>query len=113
MAKVTAQDIATLIDQIAEDKATKLKALNKALVVMVLPPEWVRTEEVSALFGLPPNQLHALARKGEIIARKSDPMNRNSATLYKVESIRKVIDQMMPYDVWAEERPDLKMAAGE
>jgi hypothetical protein len=113
MAKVTAQDIATLIDQIAEDKATKLKALSTATVVMVLPPEWCRKEEVTALFGLPPNQINALAQKGEIIARKSDPMNRNSATLYKVESIRKVIDQMMPYDVWAEERPDLKMAAGE
>lgn len=110
---ITPDDIANLIDRMADDKAARLKTLAKATVVMMTTPEWIRAEEANALFGLPHNQLIDLACKGIVIGRKSDPMNRKSATIFKVESIRRAIDQMMPYDVWAKERPDLKMAAGE
>lgn len=96
-----------LIERLAEDKAYRLRTLAKATVVMMAIPEWVRAEEAYALFGMPLNQLIERARTGEIIARKTDPYLRASATIFKTESIRAAIERMMPYDKWANERPDL------
>lgn len=107
---MTAEDISILIDRMAEDKATKLRTLAKATVVMVCAPEWMRAEEVNAYFGLPHNQLIALACAGKVVARKSDPTNAKSASLFKTQSIRAAIDAMMPYDKWASLRPDLQSA---
>lgn len=103
--------VGKIIEQIADDKAVRLKALSKATVIMQITPEWVRLEEANALFGLPANQVIDLACKSKIAARKSDPMNRKSAVIFKVADIRRVIEsEMMPYNEWATERPDLKTA---
>lgn len=103
--------ISKLIEQIADDKAARLKTLSKATVIMQITPEWVRLEEANALFGLPNNQVLDLARTGKVAARKTDPGNRKSATIFKVLDLRRVVEsEMMPYDEWTTKRPDLKTA---
>lgn len=103
--------ISKIIEQIADDKAARLKTLSKATVVMQITPEWVRLEEANALFGLPNNQVLDLARTGKVAARKTDPGNRKSATIFKVLDLRRVVEsEMMPYNEWAEKRPDLQSA---
>ena len=103
--------ISKIIEQIADDKAARLKTLSKATVIMQITPEWVRLEEANALFGLPNNQVLDLARTGKVAARKTDPGNKKSATIFKVIDLRRVVEsEMMPYDEWTEKRPDLKTA---
>lgn len=99
--------ISKLIEQIAEDKASRLKTLSRATVVMMLAPEWVRAEEANALFGLPQNQLYDYARSGKVCAKKTDRMNRNSAVIFRTEDIRKVIEHLEDYSTWAAKRPDI------
>lgn len=103
------REIENLIDRLAEEKAAKMKTLSKATVVMMMIPEWMRAEEVNALFGLPLNQLYQLAKTGKIAAKKTDPMNRNSAVIFKTQDIRAIIGDMTDYSQWANERPDLDM----
>lgn len=101
--------ISQIIEQIADDKAARLKTLSKATVIMQITPEWVRLEEANALFGLPNNQVLDLARTGKVAARKTDPGNKKSATIFKVIDLRRVVEsEMTPYDKWLKERPDLE-----
>ena len=103
----TPNAIADLIDRIAEDKASRLRTLAKATVVIVTTPEWARAEEVNAIFGIPHNQLISLAVSGQIAARKTNPRQTASAVIFETESIRKAIGKMMPYAEWMQTRPDL------
>lgn len=105
-ATATPSAVEQLIDRIAEDKATRMRTLAKATVVICTTPEWVRAEEVNAIFGIPHNTLITLAVKGKIAARKTDPALRSSAVIFETASIRKAIGRMMPYADWVKERPD-------
>jgi hypothetical protein len=108
----TMEKLAQILEEMADDKATRLRMLSKATVVMTITPEWVRAEEANALFGLPINQVYDLAKTGKIAAKKTDRTNRNSAVIFNVADLRAAIGEMMPYDRWNSERPDLKIAEG-
>lgn len=105
---ISPETTACLIEAIANDKASRIKALSRTAVIMNVCPEWMRSDEVTAYFGIPPNQLRQMAIDGKIIAKKLDPLLTQSAVIFKVADIRKAIDKLSPYDEWIRNRPDLK-----
>lgn len=108
---VTPNAIEGLLDRIAEHKATRLRTLAKATVVICTTPEWMRAEEVNAFFGIPQNQLKDMVVSGRVIAKKLDPHLTQSAVIFKVADVRKAIGKLTDYADWIEKRPDLKTPA--
>lgn len=104
---ITPETTARLIEAIASDKAARLKTLAKATVVICTTPEWLRAEEVNAVFGIPKHTLIGLAVNGKVAARKTDPTLKASAVIFEAESIRRAIGKMTPYAEWARARPDI------
>jgi len=99
---------AHLIEAIASDKASRLRTLAKATVVMAVVPEWMRAEEVRAYFGIPQNQLVNLALKAGVAAKKLDPSLRTSAVIFKTADLRRAVEEMSDWRDWleAERRKD-------
>ena len=89
-----------LLDQIAEDKAIRLRTLSRATIIQTVCPEWAQAEEVVAWFGLPINQLRKLAYEHKVCAKKSDPGLRGSAVLFRVADVRREIDKMPDWVEW-------------
>ncbi len=109
---VSPEATACFIEAIANDKAARMRTMAKATVVMCVTPEWMRAEEVNAVFGIPKNQLYRFAVEGKVIAKKLDPELRGSAVIFKAESVRRAIGRLTPYEEWAKEQAAKKEAAG-
>lgn len=89
--------LAALLEDMAEDKATRLRMLGRATVVLASSPEWVRREEARALFGIPNNQLVALAIAGKVTAKKFDTSLAGSAVVFRAADIRREMELLPDY----------------
>lgn len=69
-------------------------------------PEWLRARDVAARFGLPRHRLTALVLEGRVDARKTDPADPASATLYRAKSVRAAVESMPDYRAWLKGRRD-------
>lgn len=105
--EVSPTAISGLIDRLAEEKASRLRTLAKATVVMCVTPEWMRAEEVNAYFGVPMNQLKDMVIRREVVAKKLDPHLTASAVIYRTADVRRAIDRLFDYADWIDERPDV------
>ena len=104
---ISPEATAHLIDAIANDKASRLRTLAKATVVMCVVPEWMRAEEARAYFGIPQNQLIELAIKSKVRAKKLDPALTTSAVIFKTDDLRKAVEGLADWRDWLEKRPDI------
>ena len=91
---MTTQEVANLLEQIAEDKAAKIRTMTRSTTVLCTVPIWARREEINALFGVPPQQLLKMVLSGGVRAKKLDPELRGSAVIFNVEDVRRAIDDL-------------------
>ena len=104
--------VASILDRIVQDRATRIETVGKAAVVLAITPEWARAAELRALYGLPKETLRGMVMAGKICAKKCDPTLRRSATLYRVSDVREAVEELPDYHEWmlAEERKAKKEA---
>ena len=95
--------VASILDRIVQDRATRVETVGKAAVVLALTPEWARAAELRALYGLPKETLRGMVMAGKICAKKCDPTLRYSATLYRVSDVREAIEELPDYREWMRE----------
>lgn len=95
--------VASILDRILCDRATKVEAVGKAAVVLAITPEWARAAELRALYGLPKETLRGMVMAGKICAKKCDPTLRYSATLYRVKDVREAIEDLPDYREWCKQ----------
>ena len=92
--------VASILDRIVQDRATRIETVGKAAVVLALTPEWARAAELRALYGLPKETLRGMVMAGKICAKKCDPTLRRSATLYRVSDVREAVEELPDYREW-------------
>lgn len=84
--------------ELLQDEVTKmaLKA-DKKVIERPRIGEWCRADDARLEFGIPGHLLRKLASERKVKARKFDPLEPNSAVIFKTADIRKAIESMPDY----------------